>query len=69
MIKLPQIQAGQFLDFLQAVHQSVAVNKQFSGSFGHIQVVLKELVNSKQGFVIQAVDGILLEHLAEENLT
>ena len=69
MVKFPQIQASQLLDLLQAVHQGIAVYEELSGGFGHIQIVLKELIDGEQGFLIQAVNGVLLEYLAEEDLT
>ena len=69
MVKLPQVQTGQLLDLLKTVDQGVAVYEQLPGSFGNIQVVLKELVDGEQRLMIQAVDGILLEHLGQEDLT
>ena len=52
---------GQLLDLFQTVNQSVTVDKQFAGSFGHIQVVLKELIDGKEyklkgkGLLAQAI--------------
>ena len=69
MVKLTQIQAGELLDFLQAVDQGVTVNEQFPGSLGHVQIVLKELIDGEQGLLIQRIDGVLLEDLGQEDLT
>ena len=68
MVKLAQIQAGQFFDLFQAVNQSVAVDEQLSGGLRNIQIVLKELVDGKERFLIQRIDGVLLEHFAQEDL-
>ena len=68
MVKLAQIQTGQLLDLLKTVHQRIAVDKQLAGGLGDVQIVLKELVDGKQGFLIQRVNGILLEHFAQVDL-
>ena len=44
------------------------MNKQLPGSLGNIQIVLKELVDGKERFLIQAINGALLEDFTEENL-
>ena len=62
MVKLTQIQTGQFFNLLQAVHQGIPVNKHLSGGLRDIQVVLKELINGKQGFLIQRIDRAFLEN-------
>ena len=56
-------------DLLQAIDQGVPVDKKLPGGFRNIQIVLKELIDSKQCFLVQGVDGILLEHLGKENIT
>ena len=53
MVEFPQVQTSQLLDLFQTVHQCVPVYKQLSGSFRNIQVVLEELLNGKQRFMIQ----------------
>ena len=68
MVKLTQIQAGQLLDLLQTVNQRVAVDKQLAGSFRHIQIILKELIDGKQGLLIQRINGILLENFSQIDL-
>ena len=60
VVKQAQIQPGKLLDLLQTVHQSVSVDKQLTGGFGHIQVVFKKLIDGEQGFLIQAVNGVVL---------
>ena len=55
-------------DSLQTVHQRIPVDKQLPGGLGNVQVVLKELVDGEQSFLIQRVDGVLLENLLEEHL-
>ena len=52
MVELTQIQAGQLLNLFQTVDQGVTVDKQLPGSFGNVQVVLKELVDGQQGFLM-----------------
>ena len=44
------------------------MDKQLPGGLGNVQVVLKELVDGEQSFLIQRVDGVLLENLLEEHL-
>ena len=68
MVKLSQIQAGELLDLLQTIHQGVAVDEELSGGLGHIQVVLKELVDGEEGLLIQRINGVLLEDFRQENL-
>ena len=68
MVELTQIQTGELLDLFQTINQGIAVDKQLPGSLGNVQVVLKELVDGEQGFLIQRINGVLLEHFAEEDL-
>ena len=68
MVKLTQIQTGKLLDFLQAIHQGITMDKELSGSFRNIQIVLKELIDGEQCFLIQAVNGILLENFRQVDL-
>ena len=68
MVELPQVQAGELLDLLQAVDQGVSVDEQLPGGLGDVQVVLEELVDGEQRLLIQRVDGVLLEDLAQEDL-
>ena len=68
MVELAQVQAGELLDLLQAVHQGVAVDEELPGGLGDVQVVLKELVDGEQGLLVQGIDRILLEHLGQEDL-
>ena len=59
MVEFPQIQAGKLFDFLQAVYQRIPMDKQLPGGFGHVQVVLKEFLDRKQCFLIQAFNRTL----------
>ena len=68
VVKFTEIQTGKLLDFLQTVHKRIAVNKQLAGCFRDIQVVLKETLNGKQCFVIEALDASALEHFMQESL-
>ena len=43
------------------------MDKQLSGRLGHVQVVFEELVDGKQGLLVQRVNGIFLEDLLEEH--
>ena len=53
VIEFTQIQTGQLLDFLQAVHERITVYEQFTRSFGDIEVILEETLNGKERFVIE----------------
>ena len=68
MVKLTQIQSGQLLDLLQTVNQRITMDKQLAGSFGHIQIVLKELVDGEQCLLIQRINGVLLENFTQVDL-
>ena len=68
VVKLTQVKTGELFNFFQTVHQRVPVDKQFSRSFGNIQIILKELIDGEQRFLVQRVDGIFLEHLGKEYL-
>ena len=59
---------GELLDLLQTVDQRVSVDEQLAGGLGDVQVVLKELVDGEQRLLIERVDGVLLEHLGQEDL-
>ena len=56
VVKLPEIKPCDFLDFFKAVNKSIPVNKKLSGGFGDIEVILKESLNSKESFVVEALD-------------
>ena len=66
MIKFTQIQASELFNFFQTVYQSVPVYEKLSGSFRYIQVILEELLNSKQRFMIQRFNAAALKHLVQE---
>ena len=61
MVELAQVQTRQLLDLFQAVHQSVAMDKQLTGGFGNIQIVLEELIDGKERFLIQGINRILFD--------
>ena len=44
------------------------MDKELPGGLGHVQVVLKELVDGQQGLLVQGVDGALFKDLLEEHL-
>ena len=67
MVELAKVQTGQLLDLLQAVDQRVAVYEQLARGFGNVQVVLEELLNGKERFLVERVDRTLLEYLAQEH--
>ena len=52
MVKLAQVKTRQFLDFLQTVDQSIAVDKQLPRGLGYVQIVLKELLNGKERLMV-----------------
>ena len=53
IVKLTEVEAGELLDLLETIHQRIAVDEQLAGGFGHVQVVLKELVDGTQVSVLQ----------------
>ena len=65
MVELTQIQSGKLLDLLKTVYQSISVDEELSGCFGNVQVVLKELIDGIESFLVERIDGILLEDLIE----
>ena len=42
------------------------MDEQLPGGLGHVQVVLKELVDGEERLLVQCVDGVLFEHLLED---
>ena len=68
VVELPQVQACQLADLLQPVDQGVPVDEQLPGGLGYVQAVLKELVDGKEGLLIQRIQGVLLENLPQEDL-
>ena len=44
------------------------MDEQLASRLGHVQIVLKELVDGEQRLLVQGVDGVLLEHLLQEHL-
>lgn len=68
VVEFTQIQTGQLLDLLQAVHQCITVYEQLTGSLRYIQIVLEELLDGEEGLVIQRSDAATLEHFVQECL-
>ena len=68
VVKFAQIQPGKLLDFLKAIYQGISVDKELSGRFGNVQIVFKELIDSVESFLIEGIDGVLLEYLIEIHL-
>ena len=60
VVELAQIQPREPLDLFQTVHQRVPVNKQLPGGLGNVQIVFKEALDRKEGFLIERIDGCLL---------
>lgn len=67
IFEFAQIQARDFLDLFQPVHQRIPMHKQFPGRFRNVQVIFKEALNRKQGFVVQRFDRTALEHFFQEH--
>ena len=68
MVKLAQVKTCELLDLFKAVNKGVSVNKQLAAGFGNVEVILKELLNGEECFLIEILDGALLEYLAQEHL-
>ena len=68
VVKFAQVKSCELLDFFQTVNKGVSVNKQLAGGFGNVQVVLEELLNGKQRFLIERLNGALLEDFLQEHL-
>ena len=56
ILKLSEVKACELLYLLKAVNQSITMNKEFSGCFGNVEVILKELVNGEKSFLVEAVN-------------
>ena len=54
MVKLTQVKSRYLLYLFKSVNQGIAVNKQLSGGLRNIEVILKETLNGKQGFLVKA---------------
>jgi len=68
MIELSKIEACQLLDLFEPVYQSISVYEEFSGGLGNVQIVLKELLDRKEGLLVEGLDRALLEYFLEEGL-
>ena len=44
------------------------MDKQLPRGLGHVQAVLEEFVDGKEGLLIQRIQGVLLENLPQEDL-
>ena len=62
MVKLTQVKSCYLLYLFKSVDQSVAVNKQLSRSLRNIEVIFKEALNCKQGFLVEAFNRAALEN-------
>ena len=68
VLEFAQIQTRQLADFLQTVNQRIPVDKQLSGGFGHVQIVLEEALNGQQSFAVKRFETAALEHFLQEHL-
>lgn len=62
VVKFSQVKPRQLLDLVKSVNERVSVYEQLSRSFGNVQVVLKEALDSEQCFVVERIDRAFLEH-------
>ena len=67
MVEFSKVKTRELLDLLKAVHESISVYEKLSRSFRNVQVVLKELLYSKERFVVERLYAAFLEHLFEES--
>lgn len=67
VVELPEVEARELLDLFQPVDQGVAVDEELAGGLGDVQIVFKEFIDGKQGLLVERVDGVLLEHFAQED--
>ena len=68
VVELAQIQAGELLDLLQAIHQGIAVDEQLPGSLGNVQIILKEFIDCCQCLFIKIIRIASFEDLFDEHL-
>ena len=67
MVEFAQIQTGELADLFQTVNQSISVNEELSGGFGHVQVVLEEALDGHESFAVQRIEGTVLEYFLQEH--
>ena len=68
MVEFAQVKTCELLDLFQTIDKGISMNEELAGRLGDIQIVLKELLDSKESFLIKGFDGALLEYLFEEHL-
>ena len=55
VIKYTKVQTGGALQLIETVYQGVSVDIQLTGGLGNVQVVLEELVDRGQGFLVELI--------------
>ena len=68
VIEYPDIQPCALLELFNSVNQCIPVDKQLSGGFRYIQVILKELVDSGKSFLIHIIRYIVAKDFFNKNL-
>jgi hypothetical protein len=66
VLELAKIEACELTDLLKTVNERISVNKELSRGLGNVEVIFKELMNCKEGFLIEALDRSALENLSQE---
>ena len=67
IFEFTQIESGDFFDLFQTVNERIAVNEELAGGFGNVEVVLKELLNRKERFMVEQLDRSAFENLLEKH--
>ncbi len=67
MVELSQIKTRKLLYLFEPVHKSVSMYEKLSRCFRYVQIILKELLDSKESFVVKRLDAAFLEYLLEES--
>ena len=67
VIELAQIESRQLFNLFQTVDEGVAMYEELSRGLGDVEVVFKELVDCVERLLIQRLDRVFLEDLAEEH--
>ena len=68
VIELAEVKTCELLDLFKSVNEGISVYEELSRSLGNVEVVLEELLDSEESFVVEGLDAAYLEHLVEEGL-
>ena len=68
VLKYAKVEACGLFQLIQTVYQSIPVDIELSGGLGHVQIVLKELIDGGESLIIKLVGIASVKDLLDEHL-